>query len=95
MIEVLSPAGGTEIEHLHAPRVADLAGKTVAMISDDMWQAHRMLPLLKDKLEATFDGIKILPETDFPLGSNAIDTEDMVDRLIEAGAEAVIVGNAA
>ena len=95
MIEVLSPAGGTEIEHLHAPRVPGLSGKTVAMISDDMWQAHRMLPLLKDKLEASFSEIKILPETDFPLGSNAIDTEDMVDRLVAAGAEAVIVGNAA
>ena len=95
MIEVLSPAGGTEIEYLHAPRIPDLTGKTVAMISDDMWQAHRMLPLLKDKLEASFSDIKILPETDFPLGSNAIDTEDMVDRLVAAGAEAVIVGNAA
>ena len=43
----------------------------------------------------TYEGIKILPETDFPLGSNAIDTEDTVDRLIAAGADAVIVGNAA
>ena len=95
MIEVLSPSGDTEVSHLHAARVADLANKTVAMISDDMWQAHRMLPLLKEKLEATYEGIKILPETDFPLGSNAIDTEDTVDRLIAAGADAVIVGNAA
>lgn len=95
MIEVLSPTGDTEISHLHAARVPDLTNKTVAMISDDMWQAHRMLPLLKERLEARFSGIKILPETQFPLGSNAIDTEDTVDRLVAAGADAVIVGNAA
>ena len=95
MIEVLAPSGGTEIEHLHAARVADLSGKTVAMISDDMWQAHRMLPLVKAALERQFDGIAVLPETQFPMGSNAIDTEETVDKIIAAGADAVIVGNAA
>ena len=94
-LELVDPTGSTEVTHLHAARLGDLSGKTVAMLSDDMWQAHRMLPLVKQHLEARFDGIRILPETQFPMGTHAMDTEAAVDQLVAANVDAVIVGNAA
>ena len=94
-LELIDPTGSTEVTHLHAARLGGLRGKTVAMLSDDMWQTHRMLPLLKQRLEARFDDIRILPETQFPMGTHAIDTEQAVDQLVAAGVDAVIVGNAA
>lgn len=94
-LEILDPSGSTEVEHLHATRLPDLSGKTVAMLSDDMWQSHRMLPLLKRELEARFTDITVLPETQFPMGTHAMDTEDAVDALQAANVDAVIVGNAA
>jgi hypothetical protein len=45
-LKVFDPSGATEITQLHAARLDSLANKNVAMLSDDMWQAHRMLPLL-------------------------------------------------
>jgi len=59
-LELIDPTGSREVVHLHAARLPDLSGKTVAMLSDDMWQAHRMLPLVKQRLEARFDNIRIL-----------------------------------
>ena len=94
-LELIDPTGSTEVAHLHAARINDLSGKTVALLSDDMWQTHRMLPLLKQKLEARFADIRVLPETDFPMGTHGIDTEEAVDLLVAAKVGAVIVGNAA
>ena len=94
-MELIDPTGATEVAHLHAPRVADLNGKTVAMLSDDMWQAHRMLPMLRQQLEQTYDNIRVLPETEFPMGTQAMDTEAAVDQIIAANVDAVVVGNAA
>ena len=94
-LDLIDPTGSTEVEHLHAARLPDLRGKTVAMLSDDMWQAHRMLPLLRERLESMYDNIRVLPETEFPMGTQAMDSERAVDQIIEAKVDAVIVGNAA
>lgn len=93
-INVFDPSGATEITRLHAPRLDTLEGKTVAMLSDDMWQAHRMLPLLKEMLEARFDNITVIPETEFPMGNTAIDRDETADMFVDRGVDAVIVGNA-
>ena len=63
-MHVHNPTGATEIARLHAPRLDSLAGKKVAMLSDDMWQSHRILPLLKAQLEARYDDITVIPETE-------------------------------
>ena len=94
-LEIFDPTGATEVINLHAPRIDTLAGKTVAFLSDDMWQAHRMLPLLRERLESMYDNIRVLPETEFPMGTQAMDSERAVDQIIEAKVDAVIVGNAA
>ena len=64
------------------------------MISDDMWQSHRMLPMIKEMLEARYSDITVIPETEFPMGNTAIDRDETVDMLVERGVDAVVVGNA-
>ena len=53
-----------------------------------------MLPLLKDLLEDRYTDITVLPETDFPMGSRAIDDEAVADMMVARGVDGVIVGNA-
>jgi hypothetical protein len=93
-MEVFDPSGATEVLKLHAPRLDTLNGKTVALVSDDMWQAHRMLPLVREKLQAQYPDATFIPETEFPMGSREMDTEETVDMLEARGVDAVIVGNA-
>jgi len=93
-LEIFDPSGATEITRLHAPRLPSLEGKTVALLSDDMWQSHRMLPLIKEMLEARFETITVIPETEFPMGNSAIDRDETADMFIKKGIDAVIVGNA-
>ncbi len=93
-IEVFDPSGATEVLSLHAPRLDSLAGKTVALLSNDMWQAHRMLPLVREQLQTQFPDATFISETEFPMGTRQIDTEETVDMLVARGVNAVIVGNA-
>jgi len=93
-MEIFDPSGATEITRLHADRLGSLEGKTVAMLSDDMWQAHRMMPLLREMLEERYDDITIIPETEFPMGNTAIDRDETADMFVERRVDAVIVGNA-
>jgi len=93
-IDVFDPSGATEVLTLHASRLDTLAGKTVALVSDDMWQAHRMLPLLREKLQAQYPDATFIAETEFPMGTRQMDTEKTVDMLEARGVDAVIIGNA-
>jgi len=93
-LEIFDPSGATEITRLHAARLPSLEGKTVAMLSDDMWQSHRMLPMLKELLESKYDNITVIPETEFPMGNTAMDKDETADMFVEKGVDAVIVGNA-
>ena len=93
--QVFDPSGATEITQLHASRLPSLANKNVAMLSDDMWQAHRMLPLIQEHLEATYPGIEVIPATEFPMGNTAMDRDETADLLVKRGVDAVVVGNAA
>ena len=94
-LEVRHPQGASEVTVLHASRLDSLAGKTVAMLSDDMWQSHRMLPLVREQLSAQYPDAIFIPETEFPMGSAAIDSEEAVRAVKARGADAVVVGNAA
>lgn len=93
-LEIFDPSGATEITRLHAPRLPSLKGKTIAMLSDDMWQSHRMLPMLRELLESRYDDITIIPETEFPMGNTAMDTDTAADMMVARGVDGVIVGNA-
>ncbi|MFC2034798.1 hypothetical protein ACFLUJ_01585 [Chloroflexota bacterium] len=93
-LEVYDPTGGTEAVECHAPRLADLSGKTICELSDRLWEDYRTFPLLRELLQRRFPDAKIIPYTEFP-SIYGIDA-DVLSRLVkEKGCNAVIVGNAA
>ncbi|MEE8290660.1 MAG: hypothetical protein V3R80_04190 [Candidatus Tectomicrobia bacterium] len=94
-LNVFDPSGATEITRLHAARLDSLANKNIGMLSDDMWQAHRILPLISEYLQTNFPGLEVIPDTAFPRGSTAMDREETADMFVARGVDAVIVGNAA
>jgi hypothetical protein len=93
-IEFHDPAGATAVSQPHAARVDTLAGKTVGFLSNEQWQAHRMLPLLKSLIESDFPGARVLPIDAFPQGNAEIPKDGTCAQVLEAGVDAVIIGNA-
>ncbi len=94
-IEFHDPSGAIEVTQRHAPRVAGLAGKRIGFVSNEQWQAYRMLPLLKSLLESDFAGIEVLPIDAFPQGNAVIGSEETAALVKASGVDAVIIGNAA
>jgi len=94
-LEFHDPSGAIEVKQPFAPRVASLAGKRIGFVSNDQWQAYRMLPLLKSLLEADFAGIEVLPIDAFPQGNALIGSEETAALVKQSGVDAVVIGNAA
>ena len=94
-LEFHDPSGALEVTVPHAPRLASLEGKRIGFVSNEQWQAYRMLPRLKALLEADFPGIEVLPIDAFPQGNAVIGEEETAKLVKASGVDAVIVGNAA
>ncbi len=94
ILEVYDPTGAMEITEVHAPRLDTLDGKTICELSNDSWQAHRVLPEIRRLLQERFPTAKFIPYTEFPTGNERIDTERAAELVARAGAHAVIIGNA-
>jgi hypothetical protein len=94
-LEFYDPSGALEVTKPHAPRLASLEGKRIGIVSNEQWQAYRMLPLLKSALEEDFPGVEVLPIDTFPQGNALIGTEETAALVKNSGVDAVIVGNAA
>ena len=94
-IEFYDPSGSLEVTTPHASRLASLENKRIGFVSNEQWQAHRMLPLLKQMLEEDFPGVEVLPVDAFPQGNALIPTEETAALVKKSGVDAVIVGNAA
>jgi hypothetical protein len=94
-LEFHDPSGVIAVTQPHAPRIAGLAGKRIGFVSNEQWQAYRMLPLLKGLLEADFPGIEVLPIDAFPQGNAVIGSEETAALVKTSGVDAVIIGNAA
>ena len=94
-LEFYDPSGTLEVTQPHAPRLASLAGKRIGFVSNEQWQAYRMLPMLKQMLEADFPGVQVLPVDAFPQGNALIGEEATASLVRKSGVDAVIVGNAA
>jgi hypothetical protein len=94
-LEFHDPSGTLKITQPHAPRLASLEGRRIGFVSNEQWQAFRMLPLLKSMLEQDFPGIEVLPIDTFPQGNDLIGTEKTAALVRKSGVDAVIVGNAA
>ena len=60
-LEFHDPSGALEVTQPHAARLASLEGKRIGFVSNEQWQAYRMLPMLKELLEQDFPGIEVLP----------------------------------
>lgn len=95
IVEFHDPSGAIEVTRPHAPRLASLAGKRIGFVSNDQWQAYRMLPRLKALLEADFPGIDVLPVDAFPQGNAVIGSEETAALVKQRGVDAVVIGNAA
>src|ERR1700752_1603370 len=93
-LEFHDPSGAIEVKQPFAPRVSGLAGKRVGFVSNEQWQAFRMLPLLKSLLEADFPGIEVLPIDAFPQGNAVIGSEETAAAVKQSGVDAGIMGNA-
>ncbi len=91
-LEVFNPAGATGVSLPFAPRLNDLGGRTIGLLSNQIWQAHRALPLLQATLQQRYPDAKFVMVD----GSNGrIQDDKTIDLLVEKGCDAVIVGNAA
>jgi hypothetical protein len=94
ILEVYDPTGAMEITEVHAPRLDTLDGKTICELSNDSWQAYRVLPEIRRLLQKRFPTAKFIPYTEFPMGNERMDTEKAAELVARAGAHAVIIGNA-
>ncbi len=93
-IEFHDPSGTFAVSQPHAARVGTLDGKTIGFLSNEQWQAHRMLPLLKSLIESDFPGVRVLPIDAFPQGNAEIPKDTTCAQVQQAGVDAVIIGNA-
>ena len=94
-LEFHDPSGTIAVKQPHAPRLASLAGARIGFVSNEQWQAYRMLPRLKTLLEADFPGIEVLPIDAFPQGNGVIGSEETAALVKASGVDAVVIGNAA
>ncbi len=92
-LEVLDPSGAYEVKKLFAKRLDDLNGKTVCMVSNNIWQSWRTFPLIGDLLKKQYPTVKINPWEE--LGSDfESKPEEGLAKMKALGCNAAIVGNA-
>ncbi|MFC1990308.1 hypothetical protein ACFLVW_07155 [Chloroflexota bacterium] len=94
-LEVLDPCGLVGVTGTHAPRLSELSGKTICELSNGAWEANRTFPLIRELLQKQFPTAKVIPYTEFPVGHDQIDIDEIGKIVKDRGCQAAIVGNAA
>jgi len=95
ILEVLDPRGASDGTNPHAKRLNSLDGKIIGLLSNDAWQAIRMLPLIRELLQERFPTAKFISHAEFPTNKENIDSEGTIEAVVSRGCQAVILGNAA
>ena len=93
-LEFYDSSGSLEVTQSFALRLDTLDGKRIGIVTNDQWQAYRMMPKLKEMLEADFKDIEVLAVDAYPQGNLLIGTEETAKAVKLSGVDAVIVGNA-
>ena len=93
-LEFHDPSGTLEVTQPFAARLETLEGKRIGIVTNDQWQAYRMMPQLKSMLEEDFQKIEVLPVDAYPQGNLLIGTEETALAVKKSGVDAVIIGNA-
>lgn len=90
-MEVFDPSGATEVTVAFADRLDTLDGKKIALLSNEMWQAQRMLGLLRQRLQERYPKATLvhLP------AAEKIQSDEVIESIARDGYDAVVVGNAA
>jgi hypothetical protein len=92
--EFHDPGGSLAVTQPHAPRVDTLDGKKIGFLTNDQWQAFRMLPRLRELIAQDFPRAQILPLDAFPQGNAEIPKDTTAELVKLADVDAVIIGNA-
>lgn len=93
-LELFNPCGALEAPERHAPRLDTLAGKTICELSNASWEPDRTFAAIREQLQKQFPDARIVPYTEFPIGNNQIDTDEVAELVKQKGCQAVISGNA-
>ena len=93
-LEFHDPSGTLEVTQPFAARLDTLEGKRIGIVTNDQWQAYRMMPKLKSMLEGDFKGVEVLPVDAYPQGNLLIGTEETAKAVKKSAVDAVIIGNA-
>jgi hypothetical protein len=102
-LAVISPAGvEVEVQRAIAPRLPDLAGKTVGEIWNGVFKGDETFPVLREMFRRRFPDTRIIPYTEFPhlSGDDRPHAQQEVARQLAAlagarGCDAIITGNGA
>jgi hypothetical protein len=92
-LEVLEPSGTVEPWAKNAPRIGTLEGKTICELWNGAWRGDEIMPLLRDLLQKRLPTAKIIPYTNFPVGTPQLSDAKLMSKVVkEAGCDAVIAG---
>ncbi|MBI2858427.1 MAG: hypothetical protein HYX90_05045 [Chloroflexi bacterium] len=93
-LDLYNPTGLLETTIFHAPRLPDLAGRTLCELSNDRWRDYMTFPLIREALRKRLPNTRIIPFTEFPIGPLEIDVDGIAEIIKQKGCDAVIGGNA-
>jgi hypothetical protein len=90
-VPIPAGAGGDSKKLSYARRLTDLNGKTIGEISNRLWAADSIFPLIRESLRQRYPDIKFVPYPEFPSGSNEITSnEELGELALSKGCDAVI-----
>ena len=95
-LTVYDPTGSVEITQTFAPRLDTLEGKTIALVSNDAWQYDRTFPVIQQMFAEKYPSTTVLNYDNFIHSTDNLTKDDngLAAQIREAGADAVIFGNA-